>query len=54
MIRDRYPNISENDAAQLADQAFDECNAKTPATVTGQNCIQLRNCIVKYVKDRQN
>ncbi|KAF2892514.1 hypothetical protein ILUMI_13658 [Ignelater luminosus] len=55
LIRDRYPNISENDAAELADRAVAECKGKTStANSFGQSCVQLRNCVVRYVKERQD
>ncbi|KAF2892515.1 hypothetical protein ILUMI_13659 [Ignelater luminosus] len=55
-ITAKHPNVSENDATKLADQAVDECIGKTTTTAKsiGHSLVLFRNCFVQYVVDRQS
>lgn len=52
VIKKNYPNISENDADQLADQAVNACNENSPATATAQSSVLFHNCFVKYIHEK--
>lgn len=54
IAKERYPKISESEASQVTDQAVNKCNEKLPAIATGQSCVQLHNCFVKYIHEKED